>query len=180
MRRKEIKMTRNRLEDLLARPYKDFNEQYTGHCADIISHIHAQPGSPEWADAVCQEYGAANERYKKNQALVAVCEERIKHSREDCEAELYRDRIQRLRAQMKVDFDYILLFEEGELELDDMERFLVGGIYKDHKTWTELFHPNTGKKMSNNAISKLKESALDKLSDAMVDYYLWLLARRAA
>lgn len=81
---------------------------------------------------------------------------------------------------MKVDFDYILLFEEGELELDDMERFLVGGIYKDHKTWAELFHPDTGKKMSNNAISKLKESALNKLSDAMVDYYLWLLARRAA
>lgn len=145
MRWKGIKMTKNRLEDLLARPYKDFNAQYTGHCADIISHIHAQPGSPKWADAVCQEYGAANERYKKNQALVTVCEERIKHSREDCEAELYRDRIQRLRAQIKADFDYILLFEYSELELDDMERFWVDGIYKEHKTWQSSSTPTLEK-----------------------------------
>lgn len=172
-------MTKNRLEDLLARPDKDFNAQYTGHCADIISHIHAQPGSPEWADAVCQEYGAANDRYKKNQALVAVCEERIKHAREDCEAELYRYRMQQLRDQMKVDIDYVMLFEAGEMELDDMEKYVIAGFYKEHKTRAEFFHPVTGKKMSNKAISELKKSALDKLSDAMVDYYKWLILRRA-
>lgn len=169
-------MDEKRLEKLLAMPDRDFNADYRACCPPVVETTDAVPGTEEWADVICQAYAETVSRYERNKSNIPVYQDRIAHARAKCEHDINEDRLRLAKEQMAVDIEYISLFEQAVLQLDESERYVILGRYRDKIKCEDFVSPDTGRKLSTGAFYNLLHSGLQKMADEMLDYFSWLYA----
>jgi len=168
-------MDKKRLEKLLASPEHDFTSICGTYHPSLIERNDATPGTEEWAEIICREYGAARDRFEKNQSDVSRYKQILAHPRGKSEEAICRGCLEAAKRQMDADFVSITLFEQGIRQLDDLERYVVVGRCAKKLKWEAFTYPDSGKKMSSNKVSSLLHSGLQNLADVMLDMFSYAL-----